>query len=265
MRRRALPTTGALDLDTPEGVQRALDALVESGVVTAFAEGLEAVYAIGPDQHLTAAYYRNTIIHFFVNGAIAELALLRAAEVEASADAPGEFWDEALRLRDLLKFEFFFADKEAFRDELRDEVALHDPDWETRLARGRRGDPRAACAASSRSAPTACCGRSSRPTASSATRSSATTPATPVDESALPRHAASRSASSTGCSAASGSTESVSKVLFATALRLARNRELLDPTRRISSSAAAPSPPRSARSSAASTPSTRSPPAAGQG
>ena len=34
---------------------------------------------IAPDQHLAAAYYRNTVIHFFVNGAIAELALIRAA------------------------------------------------------------------------------------------------------------------------------------------------------------------------------------------
>ena len=32
--------------------------------------GPEAVYVIGPDQHLTAAYYRNTIIHFFVNASV---------------------------------------------------------------------------------------------------------------------------------------------------------------------------------------------------
>src|SRR5213596_2929657 len=41
-----------------------------------------------------------------------------------------------MRLRDLLKFEFFFADKEAFREELRAEVRLHDPDWERRVAEG---------------------------------------------------------------------------------------------------------------------------------
>ena len=135
MRRRALPTTCDLDLDTKEGVQRALDVLVDSGVVACFAEGPEAVYAIGPDQHLTAAYYRNTVIHFFVNGAIAELALLRAAEDDV-ADRATEFWDEAMRLRDLLKFEFFFAEKEKFRGELRQELALHDGEWESRLTRG---------------------------------------------------------------------------------------------------------------------------------
>src|SRR5206468_2421870 len=121
VRRRDLPTAGALDLDTPAGVRRTLDALVENRVVTCFAEGPDAVYAISPEKHLIASYYRNTIIHFFVNGAIAELALLRAAE-DGVADPPEEFWDEAMRLRDLLKFEFFFADKEAFREELRAEV-----------------------------------------------------------------------------------------------------------------------------------------------
>ncbi len=139
VRRRRLPTTGEIDLDTPDGVRRALEALIENGVVTCFAEGPEAVYAIGPDQHLTAAYYRNTIIHFFVNGAIAELALLKAAETVAArpaADAELEFWDEAMRLRDLLKFEFFFADKEEFRDELRAEITLQDPGWEQHLTGG---------------------------------------------------------------------------------------------------------------------------------
>ena len=70
VRRRALPTTEALKLDTPDDVKRALGALVESGVVAYFDEGPETVYVIGPDKHLTAAYYRNTIIHFFVTAAI---------------------------------------------------------------------------------------------------------------------------------------------------------------------------------------------------
>jgi len=135
VRRRGLPTTGRLDLDRPERVRRALEALIESGVVSCFAEGPEPVYRIGEDQQLAAAYYRNTIIHFFVNGSIAELALLRAAEA-AGGDRAGVFWDEVMDLRDLLKFEFFFAEKETFRGEMNAEVAFHDPDWESRLAEG---------------------------------------------------------------------------------------------------------------------------------
>ncbi len=98
------------------------------------------MYAIGPDQHLTAAYYRNTIIHFFVNGAIAELALLRAAEEGDRRPRPAEFWEEALRLRDLLKFEFFFADKDGLpRRDRAQEVALHDAAvGDARSPKGRR-------------------------------------------------------------------------------------------------------------------------------
>jgi glycerol-3-phosphate O-acyltransferase len=135
VRGRGLPTTGDFDLDSADGVRRTLDRLVENGVLTCFSGGFEPVYAIGPDQHLTAAYYRNTIIQFFVNGTIAELALLRAAEDDVE-DFHGEFWAEALRLRDLLKFEFFFADRERFRAQLHDELSFHAPGWEETIARG---------------------------------------------------------------------------------------------------------------------------------
>lgn len=135
IRRRGLPTTVELDLDTPDGVQRALDELVQSGVVAAYSDGLDVLYGIARDQHLTAAYYRNTIIHFFVTASIAELALLQAAEA-SPADAPAAFWAEALALRDLLKFEFFFPDKKGFGAELWAEVGLHAPGWESALAGG---------------------------------------------------------------------------------------------------------------------------------
>jgi glycerol-3-phosphate O-acyltransferase len=226
VRRRRLPTTDALDLDTPAGVQHALDVLVKSGVVSAFTEGLDSVYAIGPDQHLTAAYYRNTIIHFFVGGSIAELALLRAAEV-AAADAEPEFWSEALGLRDLLKFEFFFAEKDAFRRELREEVAVHDPQWEAAL----RGGPDAIHALVRRFKPFNA-HRVLRPFLEAYRVVSDALerhdPAQPIEESTF----------LTTCLALGKQyrlqrrirrTESVSKVLFATALRLVRNRDLVEP------------------------------------
>ncbi len=134
-RRRGLPTVGELDLDGDEGVRRTLEALERNGVVSCFMGGAEPVYQIGPEQQLQAACYRNTVIHFFVNPAIAELALLRAAEPGVS-DPSVEFWDEAMRLRDLLKFEFFFAEKEIFRGELQRELATTDGEWERKLAAG---------------------------------------------------------------------------------------------------------------------------------
>ncbi len=135
---RKLPTTGSLEFNEPREVLATLELLMEHDVVTCFTEGLEPVYAIGPDQHLSAAYYRNSILHFFLTGAIAELALLNVAnpEVEATRD---EFWDSAFALRDLLKFEFFFADKDAFRTDVETELTLHDPDWQARIVSGPTG------------------------------------------------------------------------------------------------------------------------------
>ena len=134
--RRNLPNTGLSDLETPEGVERVLEALTENEVVDRFAEGSECVYRIGPEREHAAAYYRNSIIHFFVNPAIAELALLEAAEAGEDDDRVAAFWRAAMQLRDLLKFEFFFAEKDLFRGELRRELADHDPDWEAMLASG---------------------------------------------------------------------------------------------------------------------------------
>ncbi len=132
---RRLPVTEDFDLRRPEEVQRVLDHLVENGVVSAFTEGPEAVYAIRPEQFLTAAYYRNTVIHFFVTGSIAEVALVAAMEA-TTGDRLEIFWTKALALRDLMKFEFFFADRADFHEEMRAEMSLHDPGWEEKLRTG---------------------------------------------------------------------------------------------------------------------------------
>jgi glycerol-3-phosphate O-acyltransferase len=75
------------------------------------------------------------VIHFFLTPAIAELALLAAA-ADGAPDRGTAFFEEALRLRDLLKFEFFFPDRERFLADIRRETAFHDPEWEARLADG---------------------------------------------------------------------------------------------------------------------------------
>jgi len=131
--RRDLPFTEPIRLDSTKGVQLVLDRLVEHGIVTEYAAGPETVYMIKPDQHLAAAYYRNTIIHFFVNDAITELALLASAEGD-DGNRLAVFWEQVMAMRDLLKFEFFFSEKETFREEIFQEISHHDPEWEARLA-----------------------------------------------------------------------------------------------------------------------------------
>ncbi|MBM7805071.1 glycerol-3-phosphate O-acyltransferase [Geodermatophilus bullaregiensis] len=118
---RRLPHSGAA-LRTALGVRRVLGALAQQGVVTVYEGGEEPVYAIERGQHLVAAFYRNSAIHHVVDRAIAELVLLRD---------PVDRWDEASRLRKLLEFEFFFPERDAYRERLATELAQLDPQWET--------------------------------------------------------------------------------------------------------------------------------------
>ena len=46
------------------------------------------------------------------------------------------FWEEIARLRDLLKFEFYFKDREEHRRQVGEEMARHDPAWEDKLRAG---------------------------------------------------------------------------------------------------------------------------------
>jgi len=235
VKQRKLPSTGDLDLDTPEGVRRALEALARNRVLTCYDEGPEPVYGIAPGQHLTAAYYRNTIVHFFVNASICELALLRAAEPDVE-DPLAEFWEEAMRLRDLLKFEFFFAEKDVFRAELAEEMALQLHDWEPRIAAGPESIMRLLTQWHPFSAH-----RAVRPFMEAYRVVSdgleSLDPAEPFDEAKFLNDCLKRGRQYR-LQRRMYSEESVSKVLFQTALKLARHRGLLDaqtpdlPTRR---------------------------------
>jgi glycerol-3-phosphate O-acyltransferase len=137
--RRGLPlTSSARALETDGGLQTALTALVDTEVVVCFDGGPDTVYLLGPDQHLAAAFYRNSIIHHFLESAIAQLALVSSAEPEV--DDPLEaFWAAAMRLRDLLKFEFFFRDRASFRAAVQAELDRDRPGWEACVAEGPEG------------------------------------------------------------------------------------------------------------------------------
>jgi glycerol-3-phosphate O-acyltransferase len=131
---RDLPMTDPVDLENAGVVRAALDALVDHGVLSRIEGGREVVYTVGPDQHLAAAYYRNTIIHFFTTGAIAELGLAAAV---GSDDPVGTFWDRVAAVRDLLKFEFFFPERDEFTAEVAAELEASVPGWEALLEDGR--------------------------------------------------------------------------------------------------------------------------------
>jgi glycerol-3-phosphate O-acyltransferase len=134
LERKQLPmTNSALRLRTHEGVRTAVDALSNGHPVTAVEGGRETVWRIAPEHEHEAAFYRNTLIDAFLETSIVELALAYAARAEG--DRLEAFWSQAMRLRDLLKFEFYFADSAAFREHIAEEMAWHD-DWETHVTTG---------------------------------------------------------------------------------------------------------------------------------
>ena len=132
-RRQTPVSTSALRLRTPEGVRAAVDALSNGHPITRVDGGREPVWRIAPDDEHAAAFYRNSVIHAFLETSIVELALAHARH--ANGDRLAAFWGQAMRLRDLLKFDFYFADSTAFRANIAEEMAWHE-DWEAHVAAG---------------------------------------------------------------------------------------------------------------------------------
>jgi glycerol-3-phosphate O-acyltransferase len=225
VRRRALPATGGPILDRPAGVRSTLDALTAQGVVTCYAAGAEPVWTISPNRHLEAAFYRNSAAHLLVNRAIVELISVHAAE-ERLEDPLSGAWEEALRLRDLLKFEFFFAGRREFAQELRDELTVFDPDWEHRAT-----DPDAVWSQLS-SSRLYLAHRLLRCYIEAyqvvADRLAARDPRAPMDEREF-LHECLGVARQYRMQQRIGSTETISNELLGTALKLARHRGLTEP------------------------------------
>jgi glycerol-3-phosphate O-acyltransferase len=132
-RKQAPVTNSALRLRTADGVRAAVDALSNGHPITRIDGGREPVWLIEPQHEHEAAFYRNSVIHAFLETSIVELALAYAARVEG--DRLDAFWSQVMRLRALLKFEFYFADSAAFREHVAEEMAWHD-DWEAHVQAG---------------------------------------------------------------------------------------------------------------------------------
>jgi glycerol-3-phosphate O-acyltransferase len=122
-RERGLELGGELELGAAEAVGAALSALRATRIVASYTGGTEPVFYVPDERRHAASYYRNSILHCFLSRAIAQIAgsSERAAPFRALAAAGGKAEAEmhwALRLRELLKFEFFFRERDAFLADL---------------------------------------------------------------------------------------------------------------------------------------------------
>ncbi|MGQ0848330.1 MAG: 1-acyl-sn-glycerol-3-phosphate acyltransferase [Actinomycetota bacterium] len=127
-----LPTTEPLSLSKPGEVRRVLTLLGEHGNVSVF-QGTEEVFYLNPEQALRASYYRNVVVHHFVPRAVAELALTGLGPGLAG-DYEAELFERVAAVRDLMKFEFFFPEKEAWREVVRADLDRTVPGWEQMTA-----------------------------------------------------------------------------------------------------------------------------------
>jgi glycerol-3-phosphate O-acyltransferase len=132
-RKQTPMTNSAMRLRTAEGVRAALDALSNGHPVTCVDGGREPVWRIAPENEHEAAFYRNTLIDAFLETSIVELALAYAGRAEG--DRLEAFWSQAMHLRDLLKFDFYFADSAAFREHIAEEMSWQE-DWEAHVVAG---------------------------------------------------------------------------------------------------------------------------------
>lgn len=141
-RKSALRMSPDFDRQQQEGMGKLLDLMIGEGIITRFTGGPTTVYGIEPANVGVASYYRNTIVHFFINKAIIELALIAIAEYggfESDQQVEALFWSEVLELRDLFKFEFFYPPTEIFQGEIAAELDRIDDNWRQELATGVKG------------------------------------------------------------------------------------------------------------------------------
>jgi len=104
-----------------ESVQRALNLLVQAGIVKFQGDGLHTKYTVNRDKYLQATYYANMSVHHLVHRAFIELALVKIAEIK-SKEIHIDFWKEIMSLRDFFKFEFFYSEKDKFSTEIEFEL-----------------------------------------------------------------------------------------------------------------------------------------------
>ncbi|MEA1903269.1 MAG: 1-acyl-sn-glycerol-3-phosphate acyltransferase [Actinomycetota bacterium] len=128
---RGLPLTEDVDLSDPDVVRAILQALAEHGNVSSHEAVGRRVYWLDDDQMIRLSYYRNVVVHYFVPRAIAEMAL--TSMIEDGERDPAIAKQRMLDLRDLLKFEFYFQEKDRFVVDVSDDIAIDVPDWESTL------------------------------------------------------------------------------------------------------------------------------------
>lgn len=104
-------------------VQKALNLLMQKGIIRYQGGNLTSKYQVVNEQYMQAIYYSNMAAHHLYHRAFIELALMLSQDQEKS-DRQLFFWTTIMDLRDLFKFEFFYAKKPVFSKKIEGDLAL---------------------------------------------------------------------------------------------------------------------------------------------
>jgi glycerol-3-phosphate O-acyltransferase len=130
IRERHLPASSGYSLDNEAQVSAAVLALEKSGLVKCFDAAQVPVYYIPDAQRLAAAYYRNTITHYFLHAALGEIGLAMCA-LNIELPNVAALQDNVAALRELYKFEFFYKPGTEFWPEVLSETSRRYPHWDS--------------------------------------------------------------------------------------------------------------------------------------
>lgn len=134
--RMGVPQAASLaSLGKVSGVEATLKSLASGdGPVTRVDGARDVVWLIETKNQLRATFYRNSLVHVILLSAICEIALVLAAQRSpAGPERIEAFWQSVDRLRDLLKFEFYFKEKAVYRQRIEAEMDRTGADWRERL------------------------------------------------------------------------------------------------------------------------------------
>jgi len=133
LRKRNIRMTDSFEKGHDEQLAELAGITIDRGLISKYDEGQEPVYSLAEDRYPVASYYRNTVVHYFVNKALIELAWIGVLNSDKGSRVDA-FWDETERLRDLFKYEFFYSPKDEFREQIDQELSLYDKKWQAVLA-----------------------------------------------------------------------------------------------------------------------------------
>jgi len=127
---RQLPAASGFQIADEKEVAAAILALESSGLAKVHDKSDVPVYYIPRDKRLAAAYYRNTITHFFLAAGLAE-AGLAACALDLAIPGQQALRDNVAALVELYRFEFFFRPQKAMLREVAQEAQLRYPGWDS--------------------------------------------------------------------------------------------------------------------------------------